>query len=57
MKNATVFLDVAHAFTRRGNECHFILPLGGMWRGATTGKEENAGREYECDGFFHGLIV
>jgi len=35
---------------------HFILPLGGMWRGATTGQKESAGHEYECDGFFHDVI-
>ena len=40
----------------RGTVCHFILPLGGVWRGATTGQKQNAGREYECDGFFHDVI-
>jgi hypothetical protein len=48
---------VADTFRRRGNECHFILPLGGVWRGATTGQKESAGREYECDGFSHDVIV
>ena len=40
-----------------GSVCHFILQLGGVWRGATTGQKEGAGREPERDGFFHGLIV
>ena len=40
-----------------GNLRHFILPLGDVWRGATTGQKQNAGREYECDGFFHGVIL
>ena len=53
------FLRIYAADTcrRRGNVCHFILPLGGVWGGATTGQKESAGREYECDGFFHDVIV
>jgi hypothetical protein len=27
-----------------------------MMCGATTGHKQSAGHEYECDGFFHGMI-
>ena len=33
-----------------------IFPMLFLMCGATTGQKQSAGREYECDGFFHSMV-
>lgn len=32
-----------------------VLPFGGVVGGATSGKQQSAGREHQCNGVFHGV--
>ena len=50
-----IFLSWVGVSSSIRSERDFILPLGGVRCGATTGQKQNTGREYEGSGLLHSI--